>query len=58
MPTKFGLNAFHVTLYVHEFFEPILMGNFGCFEGKQKGGQNLQKWRGHAHQTWCTCIPH
>ena len=24
MPTKFGLHAFHVNLYLHEFFEPVL----------------------------------
>ena len=24
MPTKIGLHAFHVTLYMHEFFQPIL----------------------------------
>ena len=24
MPTKIGLRAFHVNLYLHEFFEPIL----------------------------------
>ena len=23
-PTKIGLHAFHVNLYLHEFFEPIL----------------------------------
>ena len=23
-PTKIGLHAFHMTLYMHEFFEPIL----------------------------------
>ena len=45
MPTKFGFHAFHVNLYLHEFFEPILFfdpmdyspclkGNFGCFKGK------------------------
>ena len=24
MPTKIGLHAFHINLYWHEFFEPIL----------------------------------
>ena len=24
MPTKIGLPAFHINLYLHEFFEPIL----------------------------------
>ena len=24
MPTKIGFHAFHVNLYLHEFFEPIL----------------------------------
>ena len=23
-PTKFGLHAFHINLYMHEFFEAIL----------------------------------
>ena len=23
-PTKIGLHAFHINLYLHEFFEPIL----------------------------------
>ena len=36
MPTKIGLNAFHVTLYLHEFFELILffdpMDYSSCFE--------------------------
>ena len=48
MPTKFGFHAFHVNLYLHEFFEPILFfdpmdyspclkGNFGCFKANEKG---------------------
>ena len=49
MPTKFGFHAFQVNLYLHEFFESIQFfdppwtivhgpkGNFGRFEGKQKG---------------------
>ena len=24
MPTKIGLHAFHINLYLHDFFEPIL----------------------------------
>ena len=45
MPTKFGLHAFHIPLYMHEFFEPILLfdpivyglkGNLGRFGGKGK----------------------
>ena len=27
MPTKTGLHAFHVNLYLHEFFEPILFSD-------------------------------
>ena len=51
-PTKIGFHAFHVNLYLHEFFEPILFfdphgpyivhglkGNFGCFEGRQERGK-------------------
>ena len=26
-PTKFGLHVFHIILYLHEFFEPILFFN-------------------------------
>ena len=46
-PTKLGVHAFHFNLYLHEFFEPILIfdlhgivhgpkGNFCHFEGKTK----------------------
>ena len=34
----------------------IPIGNFGHFTGKQKKEQNLQYWRGHAHQNWFACI--
>ena len=27
MPTKFGFHAFHINLYLHEFFEPILFSD-------------------------------
>ena len=58
-PTKIGLHAFHVNLYLPEFFEPILFfdphgvvhgpkGNFGQF-WKQR---NLQNRRVHALQNW------
>ena len=46
MPTKIGLHAFHMKLYMREFFEPIPFltqwtivhgqkGKFDHFEGKQ-----------------------
>ena len=63
-PTKIGLHAFHINLYLHGFFELILFfdphglnkvhgpkGSFGRFQGKGKR-QNLRNWRGHAHQNW------
>ena len=47
--TKFGFHAFHINLYLHAFFEPILFfeyheclwskENFGCFERKRKRGK-------------------
>ena len=40
MPTKIGLHAFHVTLYLHEFFEPILF-----FELKPKTKNNFKSYQ-------------
>ena len=49
-PTKIDLHAFHIPLYLYEFFEPILFfdpmayglkGSFG-FEGKGKGSKSPQ----------------
>ena len=49
MPTKIGFHAFHVNLYLHEFFEPILFfdpvflflsqctGPAGGSEGESRG---------------------
>ena len=52
-PTKIGLHAFHMNLYLHEFFEPNLFfdphglyivhgrnGKIGRFESKQKGAKS------------------
>ena len=65
MPTKIGLHVFHISLYLHEFFEPDLFfdphglcpsmvrkGNLVNFEKEQ----NLRNWRGHTHQNWLACI--
>ena len=52
-PTKIGLHAFHIPLYLYEFFEPILFfdpmayglkGSFG-FEGKGSKSPQLEKPR-------------
>ena len=52
MPTKIGLHAFQITLYLHEFFESDLFfdppwtivhgrkGKIGFFESKQKGAKS------------------
>ena len=54
MPTKFGLHAFHIPLYMNEFFEPILLfdpivhglkGNLDRFGGKGKRAKSLQPER-------------
>ena len=63
-PTKFGLHAFHIDLYLHEFFELILFfdphgiahgpkGNFGCFEGKLKGAITPKVERPHPPKLVC-----
>ena len=56
-PTKIDLHAYHINLYLHEFFEPILFsdphgvkGKFGPFLKTNKKEQNLRNQRGHAHQ--------
>ena len=48
MPTKNGFHAFHINLYMHEFFEPILFfnphgpkGNFGHFLRQAKRSHNF-----------------
>ena len=65
-PTKFGLHAFHVNFYLHEFFEPILFfdphglyivhgtkGKFCRFESKQKGGKISKLERLHPPKLVC-----
>ena len=51
MPTKIGLHAFHINLYLHEFFEPILFDSFffhyhGLYLAKFEKEQYLQNWSG------------
>ena len=47
-PTKIALYAFYVNLYLHEFFDLHgLKGNFGRFEGKQKGAKSPKQERPH-----------
>ena len=58
IPTKIGLHAFQIYLYLHEFFELIIFfdphglwskGKFWLFL-KPKKDQNLWNQRGHTHQ--------
>ena len=43
MPTKIGLHAFHINLYLHEFFEPILFFDpDGVYGLKMKFQLNLK----------------
>ena len=61
-PTKIGINACYINAYLHKLFEPILIdsifwppwtivhgpkGNFGRFEGKQKGAKSPKLERPH-----------
>ena len=59
MPTKIGLHAFYINLYLHELIEPILFfipwtiihvlkGNFGHFESKRKGAKSPKAKRPHS----------
>ena len=68
-PTKIGLHAFHINLYLPEFFEPILFfdpmdyspwseGKFWLFWRQMKNEQNLRNRRGHTHQNRFACISH
>ena len=67
-PTKIGFHAFHINLYLPEIFDLILFfdphyslwseGKIWPFLKTDKKGQNLQKRRGHAHQSWFPCNSH
>ena len=69
-PTKIGFHAFHVNLYLHEFFEMILFfdphGLYSPWPKREilavlrqtKKGQNLKNRRGLIHQNWFPCISH
>ena len=68
-PTKFGFYAFHINLYLHEFFELILFfdpmdyspwseGKFWPFWGQVIKDQNLRNRRSHTNQIWFLCISH
>ena len=63
-PTKIGLHAFHINLYLHELFEPILFfdphgivhgqkGNFGCFEGNINVAISPKPERSHPPKSVC-----
>ena len=59
-PTKIGLHAFQVNLYLHEFFELILFfdphgpkGKFGRFGGKQKGAITSKLEKLHPSKLVC-----
>ena len=66
-PKPEGLHAFHVNLYLHEFFEPIpffdpmdyyspwLEGKLWLF-WRQHKHSNISKTRGHTHQNRFACI--
>ena len=54
MSTKLGVHAFHINLYLHVFFEPILF----FYPMDQKGNLKSLCVRACVHVCVCVCVCH
>ena len=61
-PSKIGLHAFHINLYMHKFLVVIAIfypnGEYETKIWQKFIKRNLRNQRGQAHQNWITCISH